>query len=104
MANVRRIDLGTHGRAAPATLPRPILEQCLRRVMLHYPQNPFRHVPAMSRLSLDGTDTPPVSARHHVWCRVCACSCAEAEGIAVSVKMGVGLAGCALAVRVRSSM
>ena len=32
-ANIRRVDIGALGCSTPATFPRPIVEQCLRRVM-----------------------------------------------------------------------
>src|SRR5262249_27974343 len=62
MANIRRIDIGARGGAAPAAFPRPIVEQCLRRFMLHYSPKPARHLPAMSHLSPNGTDTQPLSS------------------------------------------
>src|SRR5262249_35120789 len=39
---------------------------------------PVRYVPVMSRVSPDGTNAPPFSASHHVWCRVYAFPCPEA--------------------------
>jgi len=62
MANIRRVDIGARGGRPPAAFARPIVEQCLRRVLLHYSPKPVRHVLAMLHLSPDGTDAqPPLS-------------------------------------------
>ena len=102
-ANIRWVDIGARGGAAPATFPRTIVEQCLRHVMLHYSPKPVRHVPVVSHLSPEGTDTQPLVVASRVVQGLCL-PMFGGGGTAISVKTRARLAGCARLVRARLSM
>ena len=104
--NVRRVDIGTCGRAASTAFSRPIVVQCSRRLVLHFPRT-------CSGAVRRCRGCPPTGQANRVFRRGRRCAAEPVPvfargsmdlGNAVSVKNRVGFAWATRVARVRSSM